>query len=242
MLAVAIVAFVILDWLGSRLCEAIAVGRGSPDLTEVATHGLTPIARGLMAMAIGLLAGALVGRTMPALLLAAVGVIAWGLVVVPAVQAAMSQDRGVWQSDQDESWREDAPSPIAWVDSGEFDLSRPGLPGEPGARWTEEDWARFERQRRGLRAGTGGFGCRWLRRQLAGVADLEPVHRRPSAPRGPLLEQGRADLGLPRPPERRATPEQRGRWHRPPAHLPWGGAPPSLLSIRSLPHPQVGPC
>lgn len=143
MVAVALVGFVILGWLGSRLFEAIAVGRDSPDLTEVAAHGPALVARGLMAMAIGLLAGALVGRTMPALLLAAVGVLAWALVAVPVVQGAMSQERGVWRSDQSEQWREGS-SPITWVDWGEFDVSKPGLPGEPGARWTDEDWERLQ--------------------------------------------------------------------------------------------------
>jgi hypothetical protein len=50
------------------------------------------------------------------------------------VQRAMFEDRAVWVRNGDDSWREGALSPIAWLEDGQFDASRPGLPGEPGAR------------------------------------------------------------------------------------------------------------
>jgi hypothetical protein len=37
-----------------------------------------------------------------------------------------------------------APNPIAWLATGQFDVSKPGLAGEPGARWTDEDWERLD--------------------------------------------------------------------------------------------------
>ncbi len=66
MLALAGAGFVVLGWLGSGLFEAMEVGPVSPSLTEVASQGPTLVARGLMALGIGVLAGAVIGRTMPA--------------------------------------------------------------------------------------------------------------------------------------------------------------------------------
>lgn len=137
MLALAIVGFVILGWLGSRLFTAMEVGRASPDLTEVASQGPTLVARGLMALGIGLLVGALVGRTLPALVLAAVAVLAWSLVAVPSIQQSMFADRAVWMSQNDSGWRDGA-GPIAYLDSGMFDPTKPGEDGEPGARLDQE--------------------------------------------------------------------------------------------------------
>lgn len=133
MLAVAIVGFVILGWLGDRLFGAMEVGRARPDLTEIASRGPTLVARGLMALGIGLLAGTLVGRTLPALVVGGVAVVAWSLVAVPTVQQSMFADRAVWVNENDSGWREGA-SPIAYLDWGMFDPSRPGVDGEPGAR------------------------------------------------------------------------------------------------------------
>lgn len=137
MLVLAIVGFVVLGWLGSRLFTAMEVGRASPDLTEVASQGPTLVARGLMALGIGLLVGALVGRTLPALVLAAVVVLAWSLVAVPSIQQSMFAERAVWTSDNDSGWRDGA-GPIAYLDSGTFDPSKPGQDGEPGARLDPE--------------------------------------------------------------------------------------------------------
>lgn len=140
MLAVALVGFIILGWLGDRLFAALAVGRQGPDLTEVAAHGPALVARGLMALGIGLLAGAVVGRTLPALVVGAVCVLAWGLVAVPTVQRSMFADRAVWESEAQATWREGYWD-IATLDHGMFDPSRPGVNGEPGARVAEEtEW------------------------------------------------------------------------------------------------------
>jgi hypothetical protein len=141
MLALALVGFVVLGWLGERLFAAMEVGRAKPDLTEVASYGPALVARGLMALGIGLLAGALVGRTLPALVVGAVVVLAWSLVAVPMVQHSMFADRAMWVNENDAGWREGA-GPIAYLESGMFDPSQPGVDGEPGARLDEErDWS-----------------------------------------------------------------------------------------------------
>ena len=137
MLVFAFIGFVVLGWLGDRLFSAMAVGRASPDLTEVASQGPALVARGLMALGIGLLVGALVGRTLPALVVAAIMVLVWSLVAVPMIQQSMFAERAVWVNENDSGWREGA-GPIAYLDSGLFDPSQPGVNGQPGARLDEE--------------------------------------------------------------------------------------------------------
>jgi len=141
MLALAAAGFVVLGWLGSGLFEAIEVGPVSPSLTEVASQGPTLVARGLMALGIAVLAGAVIGRTMPAFLVAAIAVIAWSLFGVPTVQQSMFADRAVWTNDVN-GWR-DGIGPLGYGASGEFDASKPGVDGEPGARF---DYEAFNRQ------------------------------------------------------------------------------------------------
>ncbi|MGH2966866.1 MAG: hypothetical protein ACRDMH_15985 [Solirubrobacterales bacterium] len=133
MLALALVGFMILGFSGSTLFTAIKAGRASPELTEVASQGPTLVARGLMAMGIAVLLGAVIGRTMPAFLLAALAVLAWSVVAVPIVQHAMFEQYAVWQSQGDTGWQNGV-GPIAFVDYGNFDPSRSGAIGEPGAR------------------------------------------------------------------------------------------------------------
>jgi hypothetical protein len=53
----------------------------------------------------------------------------------------MHQDRAVWRSQQSEEWQEGVHY-IAWVDGGDFDTSKPGVNGEPGARWDYEVYSR----------------------------------------------------------------------------------------------------
>lgn len=136
MLVLALIGFVVLGWLSEHLFGAMEVGRARPDLTEVASQGPTFVARGLMALGIGLLAG----RTLPALVVGAVCVLAWGVVAVPMIQRSMFAERAVWVNQNDAGWREGA-GPIAYLDGGMFDRSQPGVDGEPGARLDEDqDW------------------------------------------------------------------------------------------------------
>lgn len=141
MLALAAAGFVVLGWAGSGLFQAMEVGPVSPSLTEVASHGPTLVARGLMALGIAVLAGAVMGRTMPAFLIAAVAVIAWSLFGVPTVQQSMFAERAVWTNDVN-GYR-DGIGPLGTVTGGEFDTSKPGVDGEPGARF---DYEGFNRQ------------------------------------------------------------------------------------------------
>lgn len=131
MLLVGVVALVVIEWAGTTLFDALWLGRYGPDLTEVAAQGVALVARGLAAVAVALLVGALVGRTMPALLIAVVVLAGWGLFVVPKAQAVLAEQRTIWQ--QDGSWRMGG-SYLQALDEGVFDTSVAGRDGEPGAR------------------------------------------------------------------------------------------------------------
>lgn len=140
MLALAAAGFVVLGWVGSGLFEAMEVGPVQPSLTEVASQGPTLVARGLMALGIAVLAGAVIGRTMPAFLIAAIAVIAWSLFGVPTVQQSMFADRAIW-TNAENGWR-DGIVPLGYVEGGDFDTSKPGINGEPGARFDHEEMNR----------------------------------------------------------------------------------------------------
>jgi ABC-type transport system involved in multi-copper enzyme maturation permease subunit len=140
MLLVGVVALAVVAWAGTTLFDALWLGRYGPDLTEVAAQGVALVVRGLAAVAVALLIGALVGRTMPALLIAVVVFAGWGLLVVPRAQAVLAEQRSTWvHSSNDDSWI-DGDSPLAYAEFGTFDVSRPGVNGEPGARITYEEW------------------------------------------------------------------------------------------------------
>lgn len=139
MVPVGIVALALIGCAGTTLFDALWLGRYGPDLTEVAAQGVALVARGLAAVAVALLIGALVGRTMPALLIAVVVLAGWGLFVVPRAQAVLAEQRSTWVHSNDDSWI-DGDSPLAYAEFGTFDVSRPGMNGEPGARITYEDW------------------------------------------------------------------------------------------------------
>lgn len=140
MIALATVGFVVLGWVGSYLFKALEVGPVSPGLTEIASHGLTLVARGLMALGIAVIAGALMGRTMPAFLIAVIAVIAWSLFGVPTVQQSMFAERAVWTNDV--NGVRGGIAPLAYLEGGEFDISKPGVNGEPGARFDYEEFSR----------------------------------------------------------------------------------------------------
>ncbi len=138
MVVVAIMALGVLALAGRLLFDAIWLGRYGPELTEVSTEGLALVLRGLAAFGVGLLVGAIVGRTMPALLIGVAVMAAWGMLVVPLAQAQLVPQRSVWVDQKSDDWRQGT-SPLAYTDDGgTFDLSRPGVAGEPGARVDEE--------------------------------------------------------------------------------------------------------
>jgi hypothetical protein len=144
MAGVALLGLVVVAWAGTTLFDAMWLARSGPDLTEVAAQGIALVARGLAALAVALLIGALAGRTMPALLIAVVVMGAWALVLVPQAQNALAKQRAVWQREDEDSWRTGG-SMLTYVDYAYFDPTLPGLPGEPGARIDQDAaWAAID--------------------------------------------------------------------------------------------------
>jgi hypothetical protein len=131
MLLVGVLALGVIAWAGTTLFDAMWLARRGPDLTEVAGLGIALVARGLAAIVVALLIGSLVGRTMPALLIAVVVLGGWALFVVPRAQQVLADQRATWQTEG--AWREGG-SYLVYLDEGVFDETLPGRPGEPGAR------------------------------------------------------------------------------------------------------------
>lgn len=73
-----------------------------PYLSELGSEGLTLVGRGVMALGIALLAGAIVGRTLPAFAASAICCFALLFGGAPVLQGAIVDRVAVWQ-DQDES-------------------------------------------------------------------------------------------------------------------------------------------
>lgn len=146
MLLVGVVGLAVVAWAGTTLFDALWLGRYGPDLTEVAAQGVALVVRGLAAVALALLIGAIVGRTMPALLIAVVVFAGWGLLVVPRAQAILADQRAVWQREDEDQWRTGVQM-LTYVDYAFFDPSRAGEPGEPGIRVDQEAaWSDIDAQ------------------------------------------------------------------------------------------------
>ena len=135
MLAGALAGFAVLAAAGSMLFDSMRSVDDWPYLHELGSSGVALVARGVMAFGIALLAGAVIGRTMPALIVAAVVVLAWGLGGLGVVQGQLSERFATWQQEDDADWRTRAPKPLAYAAGGTFDMSKPGVDGEPGARF-----------------------------------------------------------------------------------------------------------
>jgi hypothetical protein len=143
MTLIALVGCIAVGLTGTAFFESLRAGRDEPALTEVASSGIALVARGLMALGIAVLVGAVVGRTMPAFIVAAVAVAVVSTLGVGLVQGELSKQFATWRPSNDESWRLGEASPIAYLDGGDFDISRPGIDGEPGARF---DWDALDRE------------------------------------------------------------------------------------------------
>ena len=131
MLLVAIIGFAILGAAGALFFGALATGHETAALTEVGSQGPALMARGLLAFGVALLIGALLGRTMPAFLVAAVVLVAWFALGMDLVQGDLSRQWGVWVRDGDLG--SEPAAPIAYITSGQFDTTQPGVDGRPGA-------------------------------------------------------------------------------------------------------------
>ncbi|MBA2571136.1 MAG: hypothetical protein H0V04_08160 [Chloroflexi bacterium] len=101
MLALALVGLVVVAWLVAEMARAAHpwnyLGPGRiPNLTELGSEGPTLVGRGIMALGIGLLAGAVAGRTLPALAGAAILCFALLFVGAPALQNVIVDRVAVW--------------------------------------------------------------------------------------------------------------------------------------------------
>ncbi len=131
MFVIALVMLIPLGVLGWWFFDALAQARHWPEMTELASLGFALVARGLMAMGVALLIGALAGRTMPALVVAVIVLVAWSLIAVPTVQHQVAQERTVWRQEGD--WRT-GEGELLYLRGRQFDASQPGREGEPGKR------------------------------------------------------------------------------------------------------------
>ncbi|MBX3031504.1 MAG: hypothetical protein KF809_15260 [Chloroflexi bacterium] len=181
-LLVAFVALGLLSLGGTLLFDAIWNGYQQVELGEIGAQSLPALARGLAALAVSLLVGSLVGRTLPTILIAGALMSGWALVIVAPAQDALSRERGVWASEDSEGH-----ATLAIVDRAHFDLSRPGVDGEPGARFDREAAeAAFESEREAAcgpypRDVTGDESAAWRRAWRAWERCTEPITQRARA-------------------------------------------------------------
>jgi len=82
----------------SWLADATETVRQTRTLDVIGDYGLVMVSRGVMALGIGLLAGAVVGRMVPALLIAVLVMAAWGIAVAPTMRAAILPPHLVWMT------------------------------------------------------------------------------------------------------------------------------------------------
>ena len=85
--------------IGLAEAQAAAEYRGL-SLDDMGNHGPVMVSRGLMALGIGLLAGALTGRTLPGLAVAAVVMFAWVAVGAPVLRQAQVPSHLVWMTNE----------------------------------------------------------------------------------------------------------------------------------------------
>jgi hypothetical protein len=102
---IVLVGLVVLAALGmatTALFDAQNVLYGAPHtLDDLGNHGLPLVGRGLMALGLGLLAGAVSGRTLPAFLAGGVVMVAWFGWGAPALRDAQVEDKYVWMTYDD---------------------------------------------------------------------------------------------------------------------------------------------
>jgi hypothetical protein len=98
------VGLVVVAWLVADMARVAHpwnyLGPGRlPDLTEIGSEGLPLAARGLMTLGIGLLAGAVLGRTLPAFAIGAIACFVLLFVGVPLLQGFVGERVAVWQDE-----------------------------------------------------------------------------------------------------------------------------------------------
>ncbi len=103
MLALAGVGLVVAAVLVAEMARAAHpwnyLGPGRiPNLTEIGSEGMTLVGRGVMALGVAVLAGAMIGRTLPAFALGAVLCFAFIFGGAPTHQAVLGAQLSVWRS------------------------------------------------------------------------------------------------------------------------------------------------
>jgi hypothetical protein len=123
-------------WTGSSFESAARVPGSTDRIGDLAMRGLPLLSRGLAALGIALLAGAVLGRTLPALLVASVSVGVLWYVGSGIVPRQVAPPFAIWV---DDTQRREGDF-VHVLDHGEFDTTRPGSDGEPGVRLGFGEW------------------------------------------------------------------------------------------------------
>ncbi len=97
--ALLLASLILIALLGVLLTRESNPGAYVPRMNHLGSQGLTFIARGLMAFGLAVLAGAVLGRTLPAFLLSALLAMTLALVGSTALAASLAQSWAVWQVD-----------------------------------------------------------------------------------------------------------------------------------------------
>ncbi|MBX3031503.1 MAG: hypothetical protein KF809_15255 [Chloroflexi bacterium] len=128
-LVLACVGLITMAWMGSGFEAASRTPGDLERVGELATRGVPLLTRGLAALGIAVLAGAVLGRTVPALLIATIAVgVLW--YVGSGASKVAAGPFAVWIDDAQR--REGDYVHVVRYD--EFDTTQPGRHGEPGAR------------------------------------------------------------------------------------------------------------
>ncbi len=98
MVALVLVGLGVVGLTTSWLADALESSQGTRALNDIGHYGLVMMSRGLLALGIALLAGALLGRMVPALLMAAVLMVGWGIAVAPTMRAGILPQHLVWMT------------------------------------------------------------------------------------------------------------------------------------------------
>ncbi len=145
-LVLVVIGLTAMAWTGGVFEASARIPGHSDQLGALAMRGLPLVSRGLAALGIALLAGAILGRTLPALLVATVAVGALWYVGSAVVPQQVAPSFATWVDDRE---RRDGDF-VGVVDFGLFDTNQPGPVGTPGLPM---DWN--EANQRGLRITCG---------------------------------------------------------------------------------------
>lgn len=98
MVLLAVLALAMVGLETSWLADALEETDHGRSLDDIGSYGLVMVTRGLLALGVGLLVGAVVGRSLPAFLTAAVVMLAWGVAGAPLLRDAVMPGQLVWMT------------------------------------------------------------------------------------------------------------------------------------------------